>query len=485
MRKHHWLRKVWFAASFGVLLSACGYGGGAEGSRANLALSTVSADDVIAISNGLDRVQITVQLKNLRGERLTTSDGVLTFETPSQGEIEAITDVGDGTYTARYRSLGPAATVTLQPLLDGRRLKETLDVSVQATDNGFFVDTNGAIIRCGDAEDGDTAEIALDGQTALVYTKRNYAQLETLVRTDGDYDSAVRSCTSGITALNDQDPDGPTGLFENISDFNLPLNHWDTSSVTDMRRAFVNADLFNQPLDLWDTSNVESFNHMFSLADRFNGRVDTWNTSRALDMEYMFNDAHQFNQDVSGWDTSRVTNMESMFRDVNLFNQDIGGWDTSNVTDMSRLFDDNWSFNQDLSDWDTSSVTTMAFMFNDAYSFNQDISQWNVSNVESMNDMFSDAVSFSADLSDWDTSNLQEVQSMFEYALSFNSDIGGWNVSNVFDMTSMFNGAANFDQDLSGWCVQNAVLYSDIFVGTTMETKTQNHPPFGSLDNCS
>ena len=73
---------------------------------------------------------------------------------------------------------------------------------------------------------------------------------------------------------------------------------------------------------------------MFSYATDFNQPLDSWNTSAVTTMESMFYFAGAFNQQIDSWDTSAVTNMDSMFAFARAFNQPIGSWNTSAVTTM-------------------------------------------------------------------------------------------------------------------------------------------------------
>ena len=115
------------------------------------------------------------------------------------------------------------------------------------------------------------------------------------------------------------------------TNFNSPVNHWDTSNITDMSYLFEYTQLFNQPLDKWNTSNV-------------------------TDMEGMFYIAKSFNQDISVFDVSNVTNMSSMFDNAIMFNQNINSWNVSNVKDMTQMFFCADSFDQDLPNWNLSSL---------------------------------------------------------------------------------------------------------------------------------
>jgi len=160
------------------------------------------------------------------------------------------------------------------------------------------------------------------------------------------------------------------------------LSEWNTSSVTDLRRAFQDASNFNQPIGSWDTSN-------------------------ATIMRAMFRGATSFDQPIGSWDTSSVTNMRSMFQGASNFNQDIGSWDTSSVTDMDAVFAFAGSFNQDISTWDTGSVTNMRSMFNGATNFNQDISTWQIDSLTDATRMLGNSgmstANYDALLESWDT----------------------------------------------------------------------------------
>ena len=110
-------------------------------------------------------------------------------------------------------------------------------------------------------------------------------------------------------------------------------------------------------------------------------------TSKITDMSYLFEfdgisgPRNRFNGDISGWDVSNVTNMCRMFRNSQFTGKhgDLSNWDVSNVTDMTSMFDNCHIYGElGLSNWDVSNVTNMPYMF--AYSqFNVDISNWDVS----------------------------------------------------------------------------------------------------------
>jgi surface protein len=148
--------------------------------------------------------------------------------------------------------------------------------------------------------------------------------------------------------------------FRNCSNFNQPLNNWNTSKVTSMGGVndgmFEGASKFNQNIGDWDVSKVTNMGYMFTNAVLFNNggspSINNWNTSNVTTMGFMFNGTnHKFNQPIGNWDTSKVTSMGNMFQSNNSFNQDISLWNVSLVTGFGSIFRNASSFNQNLSSW--------------------------------------------------------------------------------------------------------------------------------------
>jgi len=54
-----------------------------------------------------------------------------------------------------------------------------------------------------------------------------------------------------------------SGMFHGATNFNQPLNDWNTSQVTSMNSMFKSATNFNQPLYWWNTSKVTDMDEMF------------------------------------------------------------------------------------------------------------------------------------------------------------------------------------------------------------------------------
>ena len=90
------------------------------------------------------------------------------------------------------------------------------------------------------------------------------------------------------------------------------------------------------------TTKMTDFSYLLSFADLgdlFNVPMNNWDTSNVTNMGEMFSTNNEFNQDISNWDTSNVTQMWIMFRNATAFNQDISNWDVSNVINCDYFSD--------------------------------------------------------------------------------------------------------------------------------------------------
>ena len=62
----------------------------------------------------------------------------------------------------------------------------------------------------------------------------------------------------------------------------------------------------------WDVTLVTDMSYLFEEMKNFNEPIDQWNTSEVTNMEEMFSNASSFNQPIT-MDTSQVTDMRGMF----------------------------------------------------------------------------------------------------------------------------------------------------------------------------
>ena len=96
-------------------------------------------------------------------------------------------------------------------------------------------------------------------------------------------------------------------MFSRIPNFNDPnIQKWDMSQVTDISGMFNEATSFNQPLNDWDVSNVEQMRSTFYGARAFNHPLNNWNVSKVTNMKSMFGNNHTYKQDLSMWNTASL-----------------------------------------------------------------------------------------------------------------------------------------------------------------------------------
>jgi hypothetical protein len=121
-------------------------------------------------------------------------------------------------------------------------------------------------------------------------------------------------------------------------DFNLPLNSWNVSNVTNMKGMFYGCNVFDQPLDNWNVSNVTDMSFMFSNCHVFNRPLDSWNVSNVTNMKKMCSGCRVFNRPLDSWNVSNVTNMAFMFSGCSAFRQDLP-WELHPHVDVNGIFD--------------------------------------------------------------------------------------------------------------------------------------------------
>ena len=239
------------------------------------------------------------------------------------------------------------------------------------------------------------------------------------------------------------------------SNYNAPLDNWDTSSCTNFRSCFSSALLFNQDISSWDLSSATDMRQMFSNARAFNQNINNWTIpSTVTSFQQLFNSCLAFNQPLDSWNTSSITDMQSCFFQNNVFNQDLNTWDVSNVTNMSSMFYNAGQFNGNISSWNTGNVTTMFRMFRRTAKAGG-LDSWDVSSCTVFREMFFQVSAFQGSLSSWDTSSGTNFRSMFEGTPNSSLDASSWNVRNGTDFyRTFFNNAIGFD--LSAWQVYGA-----------------------------
>lgn len=125
------------------------------------------------------------------------------------------------------------------------------------------------------------------------------------------------------------------------------ISTWDTSQITDM------SDLFNAYLNSFVNDEMEAFNL----------NIENWNVSNVTNMNSMFAGCRLFNQPLNNWNVSNVTNMKMMFHGCARFNQPLNDWNVAKVTNMDGMFMACTRLNQ-LFRWNVPRLTTAFGMFN-------------------------------------------------------------------------------------------------------------------------
>jgi hypothetical protein len=99
---------------------------------ASAATTTITASPTAIVANGTSTSTITVQAKDATGHNLTTSGGTVVLAT-TRGTLGAVTDNGNGTYTATLTSSATAGTATVSGTLNGAAIASTATVTFTST----------------------------------------------------------------------------------------------------------------------------------------------------------------------------------------------------------------------------------------------------------------------------------------------------------------------------------------------------------------
>ena len=90
--------------------------------------STITVDNTSILADGTSTTIVTVQLKDVNGNNLTTGGKSVTLST-SAGTLSGVTDNGDGTYTATLTSSTSVETATIVGTVDGLTINDDATVS--------------------------------------------------------------------------------------------------------------------------------------------------------------------------------------------------------------------------------------------------------------------------------------------------------------------------------------------------------------------
>lgn len=302
----------------------------------------------------------------------------------------------------------------------------------------------------------------------------DYRVLEYIFASDDPksfYISPVKKEKYNIPSFNDN-------LRDIAPNFELDLNNWDTSNVTDMKEMFYLQINLNPKLSGWKTSKVKNMSKMFYGATSFNQNLSKWDTSEVTDVSYMFFNAREFQNDPEIFTRFTIdmrTTTEFAFTNSGLFNEpylqflsydgDLRDFKFT-IKDKENTFpiSPNNKFgslmysikqkanNNDLSleefitlnifiqsiytekEWIYNNVQLRRFVRSWIKSTPQikeeiiqergHISDWNISRVTSLERLFMDTKDFNEDISRWNTYKVTNMDFTFYQAIKFNQDIG-------------------------------------------------------------
>ena len=134
--------------------------------------------------------------------------------------------------------------------------------------------------------------------------------------TDETLHSAISKC------LKEDPVTGNCDKFGASSGYGI-MPHWDTSEVTDMKKAFYKRADFDGDISQWNTGSVTNMMYMFFGATNFNHYIGAWDVSNVADMSYMFYNAKNYNRNMDKWDVGKVVSMQKMFFNARNFDKPI------------------------------------------------------------------------------------------------------------------------------------------------------------------
>ena len=323
-------------------------------------VATVSTSTIITAPTTNTAAAIVISGTDTNGDALSVNSTTVSGLTIGANIITIVVTAQDGATTKTYTlTLTRAALIpsTGDFVTTWRVVAGDLEITIPTTGTGYNYTVDW----------GDTTPATDHSDTDATHTYTAAADYE--VRIIGDF---------------------PRIYFNNAGDKDkiIDIKQWGDQQWTSMERSFNGAtNMTVTATDAPDLSNVTDMRFMFDGVTAFNQPVNHWDVSNIVRMRFMFRGATAFNQDLGGWNVSSVANMQGTFDGATAFNQDIGGWDVSAVGDMQEMFQDATVFNQDIGMWNVGAVTKMNSMFQDATAFDQDLGTWNVSSVTTMANM--------------------------------------------------------------------------------------------------
>ena len=151
----------------------------------------------------------------------------------------------------------------------------------------------------------------------------------------------IRTSESQITPPSDM-----SYMFSDLEELQVigGLGCFDISNVTDMNHLFnccYNLTEFdNGDISGWNTSKVKDMSYIFRNTSSLGTLpIENWNTSSVSLLDRAFDSCGAFNLDLTKWDVSKVTSMNCLFMcSYSLKSVDISTWNTSSVIDFNNFY---------------------------------------------------------------------------------------------------------------------------------------------------
>ena len=293
-------------------------------------------------------------------------------------------------------------------------------------------------------------------------------------------------------------------LREIAPNFELDLNGWDTSNVTDMREMFYLQINLNPQLNQWKTSKVKNMSKMFYGATSFNQNLSKWDTSEVTDVSYMFFNAREFQNDPEIFTRFTVdmrTITDFAFTNSGLFNEpylqflsyggDLKDF-TFTIKDKENIFsispNDNFASlmhsikqkkNNNNNDLSLEEVITLnrfiqsiylekEWIYNN-YQLILNVRRW----IRAEGLEKEEIIQERGHISDWNISRVTSLEKLFMNTKDFNEDISRWNTYKVTNMDFTFYQAIKFNQDI-GSKVINEGQYNEYTAWDVSNVTTAN-----------
>ena len=231
------------AATNGLLDALNSYANNVSASNTPSTLtSTVTATDSTINADGISTTTITVQLKDVNGNNISSGGETVVISTTA-GTISSVTDNGDGTYTATLTSSNTEETATISATFNSNTINNTDSVLFSAVDSTSPTITGPS----GSAGDATSVISVNENQTSVTTFTANETVTWSLTGGTDQTKFAIDTNTGVISFQAAPDYENPTDS-DTDNDYVVEVTATDASSNTSIQTLTVTV------LDVDDTS---------------------------------------------------------------------------------------------------------------------------------------------------------------------------------------------------------------------------------------